>query len=134
MEEENLGVEFIRKVEAFFCEVCRAYLPRLMNEEKALRVHCRSKNHLRCYLRFGSEELLEKIQNKEIDKPYNENEDKSTDDKDKSSEVKGSENHDESVEEGDNIDWGTVENIMEEIPAGAGGKSDDEDEEEGDVF
>lgn len=63
-DEDKLGVEFIRKVEAFYCEVCRIYLPRLMNKEKALRIHCRSKNHLKCYLRYGTEELLDQIQDK----------------------------------------------------------------------
>lgn len=37
------------------------YLPRVRNVERAVKRHCCTKEHLRCYLHFGNEALLEKI-------------------------------------------------------------------------
>lgn len=67
-DNSNVGEEFIRRVEVFYCEVCRIYLPRHSDHERVLRIHCRTKNHLRCYVRFGNDTLLKKLQLKESSK------------------------------------------------------------------
>ncbi|KAJ9592537.1 hypothetical protein L9F63_015810, partial [Diploptera punctata] len=67
--EHNLGSEYIKKVEVLFCELCRLYLPRLDQPERALSIHCRTRNHLQRYVRYRDDRALrskaEKIHRKE---------------------------------------------------------------------
>lgn len=73
-DDVDLGAEFVHKVEVLYCEVCRAYLPRFIDEKRAMKMHCWTKTHLRCYFRFGNDKLLERIQGKDGKKPSKENE------------------------------------------------------------
>lgn len=45
LEESPVGQEFVKKVEAFFCEVCQRYLSRVEPLEKGLEIHCRTRSH-----------------------------------------------------------------------------------------
>nr|WPT26572.1 hypothetical protein [Gryllus pennsylvanicus] len=56
--ETNLGSEYIKKVEVLFCEMCRSYLPRLDQPERALSIHCRSRPHLTRYVRYRDDRSL----------------------------------------------------------------------------
>lgn len=40
-----LGKEFIAKVEVNYCSLCREYLSRRLDDEKAIAEHCKSKLH-----------------------------------------------------------------------------------------
>ena len=127
-EESNLGVEFIRKVEAFYCEVCRTYLPQSSDEERALRVHCRSNSHFDCYFKFGDDKLLEKIQGKKAKaepvKPEGEKEQVNKTEEN----AKENENHEDGGEDEDKL-WADVSDLLSQVEPET--KSDDEDEEEG---
>lgn len=123
-DDTNLGSEFIRKVEAYYCEVCRFYLPRLSDDERALRIHCRTKYHFECYVRFGSDKLLEQIQGKKVKNEGDKNEVK-TEEKVEDG-TKENDNHEEVGEDEDKL-WADVSDLLRQVEAEA--KSDDEDEE-----
>ncbi|KAK6629110.1 hypothetical protein RUM43_002927 [Polyplax serrata] len=129
-DDINIGVEFIRKVEAFYCEVCRFYLPRLADEEKALRTHCRTQNHYLRYLRFGNSKLLQQIQNKKLKEESEKAGDEKTEVKTEDG-AKESENHEDGVDDEDKL-WADVTDLLSQVEPEA--KSDDEDEEEGGRF
>ncbi|XP_069677621.1 uncharacterized protein [Periplaneta americana] len=57
-KEINLGSEYIKKVEVYYCELCRLYLPRLDQPERALSIHCRTRNHLQRYVRYRDDRAL----------------------------------------------------------------------------
>lgn len=54
----NVGTDFIKKMEAFYCELCRHYFSINDDEEKYLKVHCSSRSHLRNYLRYKENQNL----------------------------------------------------------------------------
>ncbi|KAG8307132.1 hypothetical protein J6590_030065 [Homalodisca vitripennis] len=47
----NLGSEYCKKIEIYFCDLCKSFLPRLEDQEQALAVHCRGSSHLRRYVK-----------------------------------------------------------------------------------
>lgn len=49
LEETAVGQEYVKKVEAYFCEVCQRYLSRAEPLEKGLEFHCRSRLHHRAF-------------------------------------------------------------------------------------
>ncbi|XP_046652369.1 uncharacterized protein LOC124343190 isoform X2 [Daphnia pulicaria] len=49
LEETAVGQECVKKVEAFFCDVCQRYLSRVEPLEKGLEFHCRTRSHHRAY-------------------------------------------------------------------------------------
>lgn len=53
-----LGSEYVKKIEVFFCELCRLYLPRLDQPERALSIHCRTRTHLQRYVRYRDDRAL----------------------------------------------------------------------------
>ncbi|XP_068084946.1 zinc finger protein on ecdysone puffs [Anabrus simplex] len=57
---ENIGAEYARKVEVYYCDLCRTYLPWYDEQEKALAIHCRSRSHLQRYVRYREDRLLRK--------------------------------------------------------------------------
>ena len=63
LEESPIGQEFVKKVEAFFCEVCQRYLSRVEPLEKGLEFHCRSRSHHRAY---EERQNGGKVQNKDV--------------------------------------------------------------------
>lgn len=56
--EINLGAEYVKKIEVYFCELCRLYLPRLDQPERALSIHCRTRTHLQRYVRYRDDRAL----------------------------------------------------------------------------
>lgn len=44
-----VGQDFVTKVEVNYCSLCREYLLRSSNDEKAISDHCKSKKHLKWY-------------------------------------------------------------------------------------
>lgn len=54
----NVGNEHVKKIEVFYCDLCRFYLPHLEDPEAALQKHCSTRNHLRAYLRFKENQSL----------------------------------------------------------------------------
>ena len=56
--EITLGTEYIKKVEVQFCELCRLYLPHLDQPERAVTIHCRTRNHLQRYVRYRDDRAL----------------------------------------------------------------------------
>lgn len=52
------GSEFCKLMEVYFCELCKIYLPRLDDKERALTVHCRSRTHLQRYIRSRDDRNL----------------------------------------------------------------------------
>ncbi|XP_073976126.1 uncharacterized protein isoform X2 [Rhodnius prolixus] len=57
-KEIKLGSEFCKLMEVYFCELCKIYLPRLDDKERALTVHCRSRTHLQRYIRSRDDRNL----------------------------------------------------------------------------
>ncbi|XP_077289597.1 ciz1 zinc finger protein isoform X2 [Arctopsyche grandis] len=55
--EINVGCEHVKKVEVFYCELCKTYLPR-GEDQIVLRFHCRQRNHLSRYVRFRDDRTL----------------------------------------------------------------------------
>lgn len=56
--EINVGSEHVKKVEVFYCELCRFYLPSNDDQTVALAKHCGSRSHLRSYLRYKENQNL----------------------------------------------------------------------------
>lgn len=54
LEENAIGQECVKKVEAFFCELCQRYLSRVEPLEKGLEFHCRTRSHHRAYEERGN--------------------------------------------------------------------------------
>ncbi|KAL0280181.1 UNVERIFIED_CONTAM: hypothetical protein PYX00_001553 [Menopon gallinae] len=137
-EDVDLGAEFVHKVEVLYCEVCRIYLPRFIDEKRAMKVHCWTKTHLRCYFRFGNDKLLERIKGKDGKKTSKENEHEKEEKADEemkkalSQSGKDLENHEEGIEDEAGIDeklWADVTDLLNQVEPEP--KSDDEDEEGG---
>lgn len=45
----KVGAEYIKRVEVQFCELCKLYLPRSENSERAIALHCSTRSHLKRY-------------------------------------------------------------------------------------
>lgn len=56
--EINVGNEHVKKVEVYYCDLCRFYLPLNDDQTSALSKHCGSRSHLRSYLRFKENQNL----------------------------------------------------------------------------
>ncbi|KAK0181468.1 hypothetical protein PV327_003752 [Microctonus hyperodae] len=54
----KVGAEYVKLVEAQFCELCKMYLPRNENIEKALAFHCSTRSHLKRYVRDNDDKAL----------------------------------------------------------------------------
>lgn len=46
----KVGAEYIKRVEVQYCELCKVYLPRSENTERALALHCSMRSHLKRYI------------------------------------------------------------------------------------
>ncbi|CAH0768761.1 unnamed protein product [Bemisia tabaci] len=56
----NLGSEFCRKIEVYYCELCRMQVPRSTTLEMALALHCRNRLHLKKFIRARDDKALRK--------------------------------------------------------------------------
>jgi len=45
----KVGAEYIKRVEVQYCELCKVYLPRSENTERAVALHCSTRSHLKRY-------------------------------------------------------------------------------------
>lgn len=59
-QEITVGSEHVKKVERYYCELCRYYLPYQEEQESALKRHCITRTHLRSYLRYKEDQNLKK--------------------------------------------------------------------------
>lgn len=46
----KVGAEYIKRVEVQYCELCKVYLPRSENTERAISLHCSTRSHLKRYI------------------------------------------------------------------------------------
>lgn len=125
-ETVNVGIEQIRKIEAYYCDLCKMYLPRGDESEMdgILSRHCSQKIHRKRYLRLKDDdkaknaEKEEKEVKTEIDEQASESDVKLDDNLDKDDKL-----------------WADVDKDLGDILAEAqsGNKSSDEDEEDSHV-
>lgn len=54
----KVGSEYIKRVEVQFCELCKVYLPRSENNERAVALHCSTRSHLKKYVRDNDDKAL----------------------------------------------------------------------------
>ncbi|XP_076643722.1 uncharacterized protein LOC143353974 isoform X3 [Halictus rubicundus] len=54
----KVGAEYIKRVEVQFCELCKTYLPRSENNERAIALHCSTRSHLKRYVRDNDDKAL----------------------------------------------------------------------------
>jgi len=54
----NVGAEHVKKVEAFYCDLCHYYLPMNKDPDEALKKHCNIRSHLKNYLRHQEDQSL----------------------------------------------------------------------------
>lgn len=119
----NVGIEKIRKIEAYYCDLCKMYLQRGDEEElnKILSRHCKQRVHMQRYIRLKEADELAK---KEAAKEGKEKKDGTESDKDKPAKTDDDETKDDKL-------WADVDKDLGDILAEAesGNKSSDEDED-----
>lgn len=125
-ETVNVGIEQIRKIEAYYCDLCKMYLPRADESEMdgILSRHCSQKIHRKRYLRFKDEDQIKtEVQEEKDDKKEN-------DDKVSECDIKV----EDTLDKDDKL-WADVDKDLGDILAEAqsGNKSSDEDEEDSHV-
>lgn len=54
----KVGAEYIKRIEVQFCELCKMYLPRSENSERAIALHCSTRSHLKRYVRDNDDKAL----------------------------------------------------------------------------
>ncbi|XP_011645932.1 uncharacterized protein LOC105432700 isoform X2 [Pogonomyrmex barbatus] len=54
----KVGAEYIKRVEVQYCELCKSYLPRSENTERAIALHCSTRSHLKRYVRDNDDKAL----------------------------------------------------------------------------
>lgn len=60
LDNESLGLKFVKKVEALYCETCENYLSHdFNNEEEIIMKHCRTKIHLKLTRKVTANDLEE---------------------------------------------------------------------------
>lgn len=70
-DQVTVGIEQIRKVEVYYCELCRMYLPRVEESDvqRILAKHCKMRIHMQQYVRYKEDRDLakhaERLQRKE---------------------------------------------------------------------
>lgn len=72
INEVSVGIEQIRKVEVYYCDLCRMYLPRVEDGgdvQKVLVKHCKHRIHMQRYIRYKEDKEIakhaERLQRKE---------------------------------------------------------------------
>lgn len=56
----NVGSEHVKKIETYYCELCRYYLPHHEDRDESLKRHCRNRSHLKAYLVHKDDRNLRK--------------------------------------------------------------------------
>lgn len=57
----KVGAEYIKRVEVQYCELCKVYLPRTENSERAVALHCSTRSHLKRYVLIQRYVLINSI-------------------------------------------------------------------------
>ncbi|RZC43021.1 gelsolin-related protein of 125 kDa, partial [Asbolus verrucosus] len=148
-EPVNVGIEQIRKIEAYYCDLCKMYVGRGNDDVMPgiLARHCKQRTHMQRYIRYKEDKDLEKRAEKLQRKETAEKEDKERQVKEssgedssvakKDSEVEKEEKEDEAAaktlddeEARDDKLWADVDKDLDDILAKEeGNKSSDEDED-----
>ncbi|KAG5886247.1 hypothetical protein JTB14_008914 [Gonioctena quinquepunctata] len=144
-EPLNVGIEQIRKIAAYYCDLCKMDLQRARESEmpSILARHCKLRIHMQRYVRLKErqdlEKRAEKLQRKELaekegkDKKDEKENNESTGDSD-AKEKKDSDSSGKGVDDEETKDdklWADVDKDLGDILAEAesGNKSSDEDED-----
>lgn len=48
-EESPIGQDFVKKVDAYYCDICKRYLARMVPLDKVIELHCRTRAHHAAY-------------------------------------------------------------------------------------
>lgn len=148
-DQVTVGIEQIRKVEVYYCELCRMYLPRIeeADVQRVLTKHCRMRIHMQQYVRYKEDKDLakhaERLQRKENEerekeekndggvKKETELSEGETKEKTKGEEEKEKTTTGDDEDGGDDKMWADVDKDLGDILAEAesGNKSSDEDED-----
>lgn len=59
-EAVNVGEEHVKKVDAYWCDLCHCYLSHNEEYETALKRHCSLRTHLKSYVRHRDNKNLRK--------------------------------------------------------------------------
>lgn len=54
----KVGAEYIKRVEVQYCELCKVYLPRSENTERAVALHCSTRSHLKRYITVQQDKII----------------------------------------------------------------------------
>lgn len=142
-EETVIGAEHVKKVEVQYCDLCSMYLPRREEPEKTLAIHCKTRSHLKLYIRKREDKKLreraERIHKKKLSDAKAKKDAKK--EKDTSvSEADASEKPDaegKKAVDGENKDsttdeqlWEVVDNDIADLLHEVGGPAEDAEEEE----
>lgn len=143
-DETVIGGEHVKKVEVQYCDLCNMYLPRREEPEKMLALHCKTRPHLKLYIREREDKKLreraERIHKKKLSdakakKDAKKEKDASTSEADTSEKQDSAEK--KSGEEGkeattDDQMWEVVDNDIGDLLREVGGPGEDAEEEEDD--
>ncbi|XP_055627460.1 uncharacterized protein LOC129769317 [Toxorhynchites rutilus septentrionalis] len=147
--ETVIGSEHVKKVEVQFCDLCDMYLPRRDEQEKVLRTHCKTRSHLRLYIRNREDKKLreraERIHKKKITDAKARKDAKKEKDASNASEADAAVKEEPSAEkksgeEGETKDaaatddqmWEVVDNDLGDLLREVAGPAEDNEEEEDD--
>lgn len=142
-EETVIGGEHVKKVEVQYCDLCSMYLPRREDSDKIVASHCKTRSHLKLYIRQREDKKLreraERIHKKKLSDAKAKKDAKK--EKDASvSEADASEKPDSDEKktgEGEGKDsttdeqlWEVVDNDIGDLLREVGGPGEDAEEEE----
>lgn len=71
-EETPVGQDFVKKIETYYCDVCKRYLARMEPLDKVIELHCRTRAHHTAYATQCSikKEILEEETNTQVPRFY----------------------------------------------------------------
>ncbi|GAB0101024.1 hypothetical protein DMENIID0001_171420 [Sergentomyia squamirostris] len=151
--EVNLGSDHVKKVETMYCDLCRVYMSHRDEPEKALKVHCGARSHVRAYMRYQDDKTLreeaerERQRRKEEEeeaekraaaegenkeKPDGEENGEEEDDTNKAEEQKNVDNEEEEDDEevGEDKLWADVDKDLGDLLREVGPEDEQEDDDD----
>lgn len=114
LDDESLGIKYVKKVETLYCETCESYISHDFtndNEEELTLKHCKTKIHLKL-TRKNTEKDLEEMDQEETQLDQSESKEEETPDVNDCSDDMTK--NDDSVNDGDSAEKPEVENNDEE--------------------
>lgn len=141
-EETVIGGEHVKKVEVQYCDLCNMYLPRREEPEKIVAMHCKTRSHLKLYIRQREDKKLreraERIHKKKLSdakakKDAKKEKDASVSEADASEKPESDEKktgEGENKETTDEQLWEVVDNDIGDLLREVGGPGEDAEEEE----